>query len=174
MKPPTLVSSMEVIGLVTLLLFMCCFIPYTSIGIPQWRLQVLDSSEGAVANAEVHQYALFWSRQEIWSETQTTNGQGLATFPARTIRASLARRAFQRIVAHYVHLPYGPSAAAWVCYQGRYASTGPLGTSVKANETIRLTLGPGPCPLNPPELGSVPWARREATQVIARRNKGGE
>jgi hypothetical protein len=111
MQPPSLISTLKVIGTVTLLLFVCCLIPYTSTEIPQWRIQVVDSNVQPVANADVRQYALFWGRQEIWSETQTTNEQGRATFPARTIRVSLARRAFARMVAHYVHLPYGPSAA---------------------------------------------------------------
>ncbi len=172
MQHPSVISSLIVIGIVTLFLFVSSFIPYTSTEIPQWRIQVVDSNDEPVANADVHQYALFWGRQEIWSDTQTTNEQGRATFPARTIRVSLARRAFARKVAHYVHLPYGPSAAAWVCYQGHYATTGPLGVAVKANETIHLTLESGPCPPNPPEIVSVPWAgvkRRDDLMANIRR-----
>lgn len=146
MQSPRLRSFLFVTAAVALALLLCAFIPYTSTEAPEWRVEVVDYNGQPVASAEVHQVVLFSGRSETWFETKTTDSQGSATFPKRTIRASLLDRASSRAKMYRAHYPYGASATAWVCWGDFSGSSDTLGTSSKISGPIRLKLEQGGCP----------------------------
>lgn len=149
MRTPSMVSSLIVVGATTLLFFGCSLIPYTSTEIQEWRVQVVDSSGTSVAGAETNQTAVFSGRRERWVESRATDAHGRASFPAKTIRASLIDRALVRLKMYKSHYPYGPSAAASASFKAQCAY---LEIPRKPNRTIvtiRLELVKGSCPYAP-------------------------
>jgi hypothetical protein len=145
-KPKTrLIPTLVGILIVESVALTCAFIPYTSKAIPSWNILVTDENGRPIVGAIVKQTAAFTGISEKWEETHKTDQNGRASFPERTMHASLMDRVFARAGQKDAGMPYGPLVSAWVCFQGKYgitnASATPDGTG-----TIHLQLHPGVCP----------------------------
>ena len=72
--------------------------PFETTTVPQWNLRIVDDAGAPVREINVTEhwqnYLLENSGHE---EAQTTNQDGLVSFGARTIRASIARRLLSRM-----------------------------------------------------------------------------
>jgi len=72
--------------------------PFETTTVPQWNLRILDDGGAPVREINVTEH---WQNYLLESEgneeAQTTNQDGLVSFGARTIRASVARRLFSRL-----------------------------------------------------------------------------
>ena len=85
--------------IVGLVLFLVTFLyPFETSTVPLWNLRVVDDAGAPVREINVTEhwqnYLLENSGHE---EAQTTNQDGLVSFGARTIRASIARRLLSRM-----------------------------------------------------------------------------
>jgi hypothetical protein len=72
--------------------------PFETTIVPQWNLQVVDEAGAPVREINVTEH---WQHYVLESggheEAQTTNQDGLVSFGARSIRASVVRRLFAQL-----------------------------------------------------------------------------
>lgn len=59
------------------------FVPYPTVTIPEWQVRVVDENGTPIMNFEVRQTWSNGSGRNETVESQITNEQGFATFPAR-------------------------------------------------------------------------------------------
>ena len=72
--------------------------PLETTTVPHWNLRVVDDAGAAVREINVTEHwQNYLLESEGHEEAQTTNQDGLVSFGARTIRASLLRRLFAQI-----------------------------------------------------------------------------
>jgi len=72
--------------------------PLQTTTVPHWNLRVVDDAGAAVREINVTEHwQNYLLESEGHEEAQTTNQDGLVSFGARTIRASLLRRLFAQI-----------------------------------------------------------------------------
>jgi hypothetical protein len=97
--------------LASLLLLLVLIYPFNTTTVPQWDVRVTDDVGAPVREINVTEhwqdYPLELSGHE---EGQITNQEGMGSFAARTIRASLVRRMFARITMpgdRGQRVPYG-------------------------------------------------------------------
>ena len=72
--------------------------PLETTTVPHWNLRVVDDAGAAVREINVTEHwQNYLLESEGHEEAQTTNQDGLVSFGARSIRASVSRRLFARI-----------------------------------------------------------------------------
>jgi hypothetical protein len=82
----------------SILLLVTFLYPFETTTVPQWNLRVVDDAGAPVREINVTEHwQNYLLESEGHEEAQTTNQDGLVSFGARTIRASVARRLFSRI-----------------------------------------------------------------------------
>ena len=90
------------------LLLVIILYPFETTIVPQWTLRVIDDAGASVREINVTEH---WQNYLLESagneEVRTTNPDGLVTFGARTIRASVLRRFFARVTNLGKHSPEG-------------------------------------------------------------------
>lgn len=104
------------------LLLAALLYPFETTVVPEWKVQVVDESGAPLAALRVSE---LWQHHSIESarheQTLTTDSDGYATFPRRTINASLLARISGAIRAGLnIHGDWGPHVSLIVL--GRYST----------------------------------------------------
>lgn len=83
-----------------LLLLIVLFFPFQSVTVPGWRVHVVDETGAQVSGIKVTEHWQHYLLEaEGHEEVQQTDETGLADFPERNLRASMASRFNRRIRA---------------------------------------------------------------------------
>jgi hypothetical protein len=102
MRPRTII----LIGLVIVLV--ASWIPFPSVVVPRWRVQVVDTNEIPCVKQTVSQsWAHYSLSDDFNSDYQKTNAEGFVEFPERTITKNLLQRIVYPIVAYALLLAHG-------------------------------------------------------------------
>ena len=97
------------------------FIPVRSLNCPAWDVWVTDQSGQAVSGVTVRLTCRNYSAERDTHEMDaTTDAQGQVAFSARTISASLGRRAFAILSSAMAgtHASFGPHASVFAFGEG--------------------------------------------------------
>jgi len=82
---------------------------------PQWTVQVLDDHGNVMTNCNVEQEWQFYGLSDEKREEKKTDSSGSATFPPRSISASVAHYVGSRAFSSLnVHASFGPSVSLWI------------------------------------------------------------
>ena len=90
---------MRIVVVLALAVVLIIFLyPFETTTVPQWNLRVVDDAGAPVLEINVTEHwQNYLLESEGHEEAQTTNQDGLVSFGARSIRASVLRRLFARI-----------------------------------------------------------------------------
>ena len=83
------------IALFFVIAFIAAWIPFSTVVVPEWKVQIVDTSNSPCVKQTAHQ---FWSHYSLFDDTNSeyrkSNSEGYVVFPERTI----ARNLIQRVV----------------------------------------------------------------------------
>lgn len=96
------------------------FIPFPTVIVPKWKVQVADINGNICENREVAEtwahYSIYIGGGNFQTENRRTNNEGYVEFPERNVWAPIIWRAIGSIIANILTLAHGgagPDASIW-------------------------------------------------------------
>lgn len=101
-------SRRSIIGIVLAALFILAWVPFPTIVVPRWKVQVVDINEAPCVNQTVNQSWAHYSLSDDYNSDYLKSDQnGYVEFPARTISKNLVQRIVYPIIAYALLIAHG-------------------------------------------------------------------